>query len=71
MENSDDLGDRLSAVVEGVMKALSFSKREEVKAWEQEFIPCEHTLCLAQQDHGNVNRKGKDTPVPKRLIAQV
>uniref|UniRef100_A0A093VLV7 ubiquitinyl hydrolase 1 n=1 Tax=Talaromyces marneffei PM1 TaxID=1077442 RepID=A0A093VLV7_TALMA len=57
VENSDDLGDRLSAVVEGVMKALSFSKREEVKAWEQEFIPCEHTLCLAQQDHGNVNRK--------------
>lgn len=43
------------------MKALSFSKREEVKAWEQEFIPCEHTLCLVQQDNGNVNGSGKET----------
>jgi ubiquitin carboxyl-terminal hydrolase 5/13 len=60
VENSGDLGDRLSTVVEGVMKALSFSKREEVKAWEQEFIPCEHTLYLVQQDHGNVNRNGKE-----------
>ncbi|EED23612.1 ubiquitin C-terminal hydrolase, putative [Talaromyces stipitatus ATCC 10500] len=57
VESSGDLGDKLSAVVEGVMKALSFSKREEVKAWEQEFVPCEHTLRLKQQEHGNVNRK--------------
>ncbi|OXV06751.1 hypothetical protein Egran_05482 [Elaphomyces granulatus] len=40
---------KLSSVVDGVMKALTFSKREEVKAWEQEFIPCEHTLCLTPQ----------------------
>lgn len=51
-------------MVNGVMKALSFSKREEVKAWEQEFIPCEHTLCLVQQDNGDFYGNGKDTLVP-------
>ncbi|XRM37833.1 ubiquitin C-terminal hydrolase Ubp14 [Aspergillus tubingensis] len=39
---------RLPAVIDGVMKAMTFSKREEVKAWEQEFIPCEHTINLIQ-----------------------
>ncbi|KKY23012.1 putative ubiquitin c-terminal hydrolase [Phaeomoniella chlamydospora] len=39
----------LQAVVEGVMKATTFARQEEVKAWEQEFTPCEHTLCLEQQ----------------------
>lgn len=37
---------------------MTFSKREEVKAWEQEFVPCEHTLCLTQQDIENVESKG-------------
>ncbi|KAJ5326111.1 Ubiquitin carboxyl-terminal hydrolase 14 [Penicillium brevicompactum] len=40
----------LPAVIEGVMTAMTHSKKEEVKAWEQEFVPCEHTLCLVQQD---------------------
>lgn len=40
------------------MTAMTFSKREEVKAWEQEFVPCEHTLCLTQQDIENVESKG-------------
>lgn len=40
---------RLQGVVDGVMKAMTFAKQEEVKAWEQEFTPCEHTLCLEQQ----------------------
>ena len=35
-------------VVEGVMKANTFARQEEVKAWEQEITPCEHTLCLEQ-----------------------
>ncbi|KAE8348173.1 hypothetical protein BDV28DRAFT_153138 [Aspergillus coremiiformis] len=38
----------LATAIEGVLKAMPFSKREEVKAWEQEFIPCEHTLSLNQ-----------------------
>ncbi|KAF9887565.1 hypothetical protein FE257_009777 [Aspergillus nanangensis] len=40
----------LETVIDGVMNAMTFSKREEVKAWEQEFIPCEHTLCLDQHE---------------------
>lgn len=40
---------KLPQVVEGVMKANTFSRQEEVKAWEQEVTQCEHTLCLEQQ----------------------
>ncbi|KAF2157888.1 ubiquitinyl hydrolase [Myriangium duriaei CBS 260.36] len=46
------LGDRqqeVDAVVDGILKANTFARQEEVKAWEQEMIPCEHTLCLEQQ----------------------
>ncbi|KAH0131202.1 ubiquitin thiolesterase, partial [Aureobasidium melanogenum] len=39
----------LAAVVDGVLKANTFAKQEEVKAWEQEMVPCEHTLCLEQE----------------------
>jgi hypothetical protein len=31
------------------MKALSSSQQSEVKAWEEEILPCEHTLTLAQE----------------------
>lgn len=40
------------------MKALTFSQREEVKAWEQEFVPCEHTLGLVQQESKQIESKG-------------
>lgn len=30
------------------MKANTFARQEEVKAWEQEMTACEHTLCLEQ-----------------------
>ena len=38
----------VTAVIDGVLKANTFAKQEEVKAWEQEMTPCEHTLCLEQ-----------------------
>lgn len=44
--------------IDGVLNAMSFSKREEVKAWEQEFVPCEHTLCLNQHDSRHIGSKG-------------
>ncbi|KAK5681727.1 ubiquitin C-terminal hydrolase Ubp14 [Elasticomyces elasticus] len=34
--------------VEGILRANTFAKQEEVKAWEQEMTACEHTLCLEQ-----------------------
>ncbi|KAF2722305.1 ubiquitinyl hydrolase [Polychaeton citri CBS 116435] len=39
---------KLSEVVDGILKANTFAKQEEVKAWEQEVTACEHTLCLEQ-----------------------
>lgn len=54
----DKTSGNLPAVIEGVMTAMTFSKREEVKAWEQEFIPCEHTLCLTQNQVENSEAKG-------------
>jgi ubiquitin carboxyl-terminal hydrolase 5/13 len=38
----------LPALVDAVLKANTFAKQEEVKAWEQELTACEHTLCLEQ-----------------------
>ncbi|KAK5119454.1 hypothetical protein LTR85_007554 [Meristemomyces frigidus] len=40
---------KIGEVVEGVLKANTFAKQEEVKAWEQEMTACEHTLCLEQE----------------------
>ncbi|KAJ5605885.1 hypothetical protein N7510_008666 [Penicillium lagena] len=53
----DKTSGKLPVVIEGIMNAMTFSKREEVKAWEQEFVPCEHTLCLVQQDIEDPNAK--------------
>ncbi|KAK9461210.1 uncharacterized protein V1516DRAFT_675289 [Lipomyces oligophaga] len=38
----------LAGVVKGVMDAMSSNKQSEVQAWEQEILPCEHTICLKQ-----------------------
>ena len=42
---------RVGEVVDAVLKANTFAREAEVQAWEQEMIPCEHTLCL-EQDAG-------------------
>lgn len=39
---------KVGEVVEGVLKANTFAREAEVQAWEQEMVPCEHTLCLDQ-----------------------
>lgn len=39
---------QIKAAVDGVMKALSSAQQSEVKAWEEEIIPCEHALTLEQ-----------------------
>ena len=45
----DKTAGKLAAVVNGVMTANTFSRHEEVKAWEQEFTQCEHILTLQQE----------------------
>ncbi|KAF2753725.1 ubiquitin carboxyl-terminal hydrolase [Pseudovirgaria hyperparasitica] len=49
IEDVDTSLGKLSQVVDGVLKANTFAKQEEVKAWEQELTACEHTLCLEQE----------------------
>ncbi|KAF2088416.1 ubiquitin carboxyl-terminal hydrolase 14 [Saccharata proteae CBS 121410] len=39
---------KLPQVVDAVLRANTFARQEEVKAWEQEMTACEHTLCLEQ-----------------------
>jgi ubiquitin carboxyl-terminal hydrolase 5/13 len=45
----DKTAGRLGAVVEAVMKANTFARQEEVKAWEQVYTSCEHILTLQQE----------------------
>lgn len=49
---------QLGEVVDGVMKANTFARQEEAKAWEQEMIPCEHTLCLEQEQSRHIEEQG-------------
>ncbi|KAH9986049.1 ubiquitinyl hydrolase [Xylariaceae sp. FL0662B] len=46
----DKTNPKLALVVDGVMRANTFSRQEEVKAWEQELTSCEHVLLLQQQE---------------------
>ncbi|WVQ63980.1 uncharacterized protein L199_002138 [Kwoniella botswanensis] len=50
--HSDD--EKVKFVVEGIMKALSSAQQSEVKAWEEEILPCEHTLTLQQEPVINI-----------------
>jgi hypothetical protein len=44
---------RIKALVDGVMHSLSSARQDAVKAWEEGFLPCEHTLTPTQlaMDH--------------------
>lgn len=39
---------KATALIEGVMQSMSSARKSEVKAWEEELLPCEHTLTLHQ-----------------------
>ncbi|KAJ5172262.1 hypothetical protein N7492_004855 [Penicillium capsulatum] len=56
-QNVEKTTGNIPVVIDGIMAAMTYSKKEEVKAWEQEFIPCEHTLCLVQKDCENSQTK--------------
>lgn len=49
IDDVDQNSGRLPAVIDGVMKANTFSRQEEVKAWEQAMTSCEHILTLTQE----------------------
>ncbi|WVW79276.1 hypothetical protein I302_101243 [Kwoniella bestiolae CBS 10118] len=45
---------KVKAVLEGIKEALSSAQRSEVEAWEEEILPCEHTLTLEQEPIINI-----------------
>ncbi|RCI12275.1 hypothetical protein L249_0553 [Ophiocordyceps polyrhachis-furcata BCC 54312] len=47
---------RLAPVVDGIIKANTFARKEEVKAWEQELTSCEHILLLQQHEARNIQQ---------------
>ena len=49
VDDVDKSSGKLPEVVDAVLKANTFARQEEVKAWEQELTACEHTLCLEQE----------------------
>lgn len=71
VENVDKTTGQVQAVVDGVMKASTFARQAEVKAWEQEFTPCEHTVCLEQETARQIESQGvyaSSCRLEKRLI---
>jgi ubiquitin carboxyl-terminal hydrolase 5/13 len=58
------------ALVDGAMKSLSSARQQEVQAWEEELIPCEHTLTLTQLPTGHIAPSGEFSflPLHPRLI---
>jgi len=52
----------VSALVDGVMQSVSSRRQEEVQAWEEETLPCEHTLTLHQLTTGNIPASGACAP---------
>jgi ubiquitin carboxyl-terminal hydrolase 5/13 len=53
---------RVRALVDGVMQSLSSARQEEVQAWEEEILPCEHTLTLHQLTTGHIPASGAYAP---------
>ncbi|KAI1177250.1 ubiquitin carboxyl-terminal hydrolase 14 [Nemania sp. FL0916] len=45
---------QLAPLVDGILKANTFSRQEEVKAWEQELSTCEHVLTLQQESRPKI-----------------
>ena len=58
LEHVDSNSGKLQSVVDGVLKANTFARQAEVQAWEQEFTPCEHTLCLEQEVARQIESQG-------------
>lgn len=41
---------KIAPVVDGIMTSNTFSRKEEIKAWEQELTSCEHILLMQQEE---------------------
>ncbi|KZZ88168.1 ubiquitin carboxyl-terminal hydrolase 14 [Moelleriella libera RCEF 2490] len=47
---------KLAPVIHGIIKANTFSRKEEVKAWEQELTACEHILLMQQHQSRKIEQ---------------
>ena len=45
---------QIKSLTDEVMRSLSSARQSEVKAWEEEFEACEHTLMLQQISAGEI-----------------
>lgn len=48
-------------LVDKVMQSMSSARQSEVKAWEEEITPCEHTLTIEQHATAHIAQSGKFT----------
>ncbi|KAM6495283.1 hypothetical protein JOM56_009906 [Amanita muscaria] len=49
---------KVDALIEACISSLSSARQSEVKAWEEEILPCEHTLTLEQYSSGPIADSG-------------
>lgn len=46
----DPSNPKIAGIAEGIMTSNTFSRKEEIKAWEQELTSCEHILLMHQDE---------------------
>src|SRR6266403_3566238 len=63
VEGAAQADQHVRALVDGVMQAMSSRRQEEVQAWEEEILPCEHALTLHQLTTGHIPASGACAPL--------
>ena len=58
VKDVDRTSGKLPGVIDGVLKANTFARQAEVQAWEQEYMACEHTICLEQEQSRKIDSQG-------------
>ncbi|ODV96661.1 hypothetical protein PACTADRAFT_48487 [Pachysolen tannophilus NRRL Y-2460] len=53
--DANELASSLFLTIEAVIKATSSSKKDEIKSWEQEIVPCRHAFDIKQLKNENLN----------------
>ncbi|CDK25183.1 unnamed protein product [Kuraishia capsulata CBS 1993] len=51
----DEIPPNVSVVMQAVLKATSSEKKDEIKSWEQEIVPCQHAFDIAQHPLAGVD----------------
>ncbi|GME66608.1 unnamed protein product [[Candida] boidinii] len=55
--SNEQIPAKLRQVAESILSSTSNEKREEIKAWEQEIVPCHHCFDIIQTPVDNLNLK--------------